>query len=324
MGTTSTERTDPVSSTMRAARIGRRGGPELMRLEQVPRPELRPTDALVEVHAAAITPTELHWEPTWTTPDGTDRTPIIPGHEVSGVVASLGAEAGDVRVGDAVFGLADFYRDGAAADYVAMRASDLAHKPPGISHAAAATLPLSGLTAWEGLVRYGRLLAGERVLVHGAAGGVGSFAVQLARHRGAVVHATASARDLDFVRGLGAELVVDYHAERFEDLLSDVDLVFDTIGGDTLERSWQVLGKNGRVVTIAPTERDVAARDPRGTFFVVEPDRDALAELGRLAEAGDVSITIDRMFPLEEAPEAYAYGLGSHTRGKVVLAVGWT
>ncbi len=155
METTPIERTDAFASTMRAARIGRRGGPELMRLEQVPRPELRPTDALVEVHAAAITPTELHWEPTWTTPDGSDRTPIIPGHEVSGVVASLGAEAGDVRVGDAVFGLADFYRDGAAADYVAMRASDLANKPPGISHEAAATLPLSGLTAWEGLVRYG-------------------------------------------------------------------------------------------------------------------------------------------------------------------------
>src|SRR3954469_13456961 len=160
------ERTRAISPTMRAARMGTRGGPELMRLEHVARPELRPTDALVEVHAAAITPTELRWEPTWTTPEGRDRTPVIPGHEVSGVVAALGAEAGDVKVGDEVFGLTDFYRDGAAADYVAIGASDLAHKPPGISHSAAATLPLSGLTAWEGLVRYGKLASGKRVLIH--------------------------------------------------------------------------------------------------------------------------------------------------------------
>jgi NADPH:quinone reductase-like Zn-dependent oxidoreductase len=313
------EVTSAISSMMRAARMGKRGGPELMRLEHVARPELRPTDALVEVHAAAITPTELRWEPTWTTPEGRDRTPVIPGHEVSGVVAALGAEAGDVKVGDEVFGLTDFYRDGAAADYVAIGASDLAHKPPGISHSAAATLPLSGLTAWEGLVRYGKLASGERVLIHGAAGGVGSFAVQLARHFGAVVYATASARDLGFVRSLGAELVVDYGSQRFEDMVGDVGLVFDTVGRDTLERSWQVLGESGRVVTIAPSERDVAARDLRGTFFVVEPDRDALVELGRLAESGDILTVIDRVFPLEAAPEAYAYGLRSPTRGKIVL-----
>src|SRR3954463_12786181 len=141
MDTALGEPTRPVASTMRAARMPNRGGPELMRLEQVSPPDLRPTDALVEVHAAAITPTELRWEPTWTTPEGRDRTPIIPGHEVSGVVAALGAEAGDVKVGDEVFGLTDFYRDGAAADYVAIGASDLAHKPPGISHSDAPTLP---------------------------------------------------------------------------------------------------------------------------------------------------------------------------------------
>jgi len=182
-------------------------------------------------------------------------------------------------------------------------------------------LPLSGLTAWEGLVQYGRLKAGERVLVHGAAGGVGSYVVQLARHFGAIVHATASGRDLDFVRGIGAELAIDYRAERFEQMTSDVDLVFDTIGGETLERSWQVLGEHGRLVTVAPAARDVANHDPRGTFFVVEPDRDALAELGILAAAGEISIIIDRVFSLADAPKAFAHGLGSHTRGKIVLAV---
>lgn len=321
MDTLVTTPTETSPATMRAALMRSRGGPSFMRVEEVSRPELGPLDALVQVHAAAITPTELHWEPTWTTPDGRARTPIVPAHEMSGVVVAMGPAATGVEVGDAVFGLTDFYRDGAAAEYVAVRATDLAHKPPGITHLQAAALPLAGLTAWEGLVRFGRLQRGERVLVHGAAGGVGSFAVQLARQFGASVRATASERDLAFVRDLGAEVALDYGGQPFEELVGEVDLVFDTIGRDTLERSWQTLSAVGRLVTIAPPERDVADRDARGTFFVVEPDRDMLAELGHLTEAGDISVVIDRVFSLEEAPQAYTYGLESHTRGKIVLEV---
>lgn len=192
---------------MKAIRTYREGGPEQLVYEDAPRPKLEPGDALVRVYAAGITPTELTWSPTYTNRDGSSRVPSIPGHDLSGVVEQTTAEASNVQVGDEVYALTDFWRDGTAAEYVAVRAADLAPKPRALSHKQAAAVPLSALTAWQALFDHGNLNARDRVLIHGAAGGVGAFAVQMAHWRGAHVIGTASARNADFLRAAGADEV---------------------------------------------------------------------------------------------------------------------
>ena len=264
--------------TMKAVRAHRRGGPEQLVFEVAPRPEPAPGEALVAVHAASITPDELTWDATWTDrpgPGGRDRTPIIPSHEMSGVVTSLGAGVTDVAVGDEVYALIPFVRDGAAAEYVSLPADVLAAKPVSIDHDAAAAVPLAALTAWQALVDHARLRASQHVLIHGAAGGVGSFAVQIAAHLGARVTATARKSDRDFVQGLGAADVLDYENDRFEDRVTDVDVVLDLVGGQTQARSWQVLRPGGVLVSIVapPDPEEAAQHRARGVFFIVEPDR---------------------------------------------------
>src|SRR5499427_4058921 len=226
---------------VKAIRIHGRGGPEQLFFEDAPLPEVRPGDVLIRVRATGITPAELTWDETYQNADGTPRVPSIPGHEVSGVVERTAPDVTDFRPGDEIYGLADFSRDGAAAEFAAVRATNLAFKPRSISHAQAAALPLSALTAWQAPFEHAHLVSGQSVLIHGGAGGVGSLAVQLAQWRSARVLATASARDTAFVRSLGADDVTDYHATPFEEMLRDIDVVLDTIGGETRERSWRVL-----------------------------------------------------------------------------------
>ncbi len=308
-------------TTMVAARLHARGGPEAIVIDRIEVPIPGPADVLVRVYAAAITPSELGWEPTWTTPDGADRTPTIPAHELAGVVAAVGSQVDATWLGQAVLGLTDFFRDGAAAEYVAVRTADLASWRSDIEDVVAAALPLSGLTAWQALIDHGDLRPGERVLILGAAGGVGTFAVQLARWRGAHVIAVASGRDESFLRDLGADEVIDRTDAQLDPLAARVDLVLDTVGGETLARTWNGLGPRGRVVSIAPTERDIAGRDTRGSFFVVTPDSATLRRLTELVEAGALRAVIARTFPLTEARDAYGYGQTAHPRGKVVLRV---
>lgn len=307
---------------MKAIRVHHPIGPAALRYEDVPVPALTPGDALVRVRAAGISPAEFTWS-IWETPDGRSRLPAIPSHELSGVVAAVSPEVQDVAVGDVVYALTDFFRDGAAAEYVAVRAADLAPKPLTIDHAQAAATPLSALTAWQALFDHARLTHGQRVLIHGAAGGVGSFAVQLARWRGAHVIGTASARNLSFVRDLGADEVIDYHATPFETAVRDVDLVYDTIGGATLERSWSVLRRDGLLITIVrpPSPEWASGQDARGKFFIVEPRRDQLIELAHLIDTGVVRPMVEAVLPLEQARAAYERGAREHPRGKLVLAV---
>ena len=306
---------------MKAIRIHRRGGPEALVYEDAPIPALQPGDALVRVHAASISPAEFTWH-IYETPDGRSRLPTIPSHEVSGVVAAVAPDVRDVEVGDAVYGLTDFFRDGGAAEYVAVRAAELAPKPRSLDHASAAATPLSALTAWQALFDHARLTPGQRVLIHGAAGGVGSFAVQLARWRGAHVIGTASARNVDFVHKLGADDVIDYRVTPFETVAQHVDVVLDTIGGTTTEKSWSVLRPNGLLVTIVrqPSEW-TAGRAARGLFFVVEPRRTQLNELSRLIDAGMIRPIVEAVLPLDRAREAYERGIREHPRGKLVLTV---
>ena len=310
-------------ATMRAVRAHARGGPDQLRYEEAPRPEPRPGEALIRVHAAGITATEFGWEETWNDRRGRPRVPTIPSHEVAGVVEVLGHGVTHVAVGDAVYGLIDFDRDGAAAEYVALRARDLARAPTSLDYVHAAAIPLSGLTAWQALVEHANLAKGTRVLIHGAAGGVGSFAVQLAGVLGAETYATAGARDIDFVRSLGAETVIDYRVQRFEDVARDLDVVLDTVGGETQARSFRSLRRGGVLVTLnAPAPPELAREHGvRAVFFIVEPDRLQLLELGRLADEGRLRAEVAEVFALSRAREAYEFALSRHPRGKVVLQV---
>ena len=309
---------------MRALRAYAKSDPSRLVLEDVPLPAVGPGQVLVRVQASGVSPGELDWPGAWLNHDGTPRTPpIVPGHEVAGIVASIGPVTAGVAVGDEVFGYIDVRRDGADAEYVAVRADELAPKPASLTHAQTAAIPLSALTAWQALFDHGDLAPGQRVLVHGGAGGVGTYAVQLARWRGARVVATSSALDGDFVRKLGAEEVIDYLAQPFEDVVSDVDVVLDTVGGETWERSWSVVRHGGRLVSIAvprPPDRETVDRR-RAIWFVVKPDRDQLIEIARLVDAGLVRPVISEVLPLTRGQEAYGPTARRSGPGKVVLNV---
>jgi NADPH:quinone reductase-like Zn-dependent oxidoreductase len=291
---------------MRVVRLCAPGGTEQLAIEEVDRPRPRPMEALVRVHAAAITRGELEWP---------DRLPAIPSHELSGVVEEVGPGVAGIAADDQVFALTPFHRDGVAAEYAALPAELLVVRPRALAHAESAAIPLPALTAWQGLFDHGRLGADERVLIHGAAGGVGGFAVQLARAVGAHVIATASRVNLGLVRELGAHEGVDA-SSRFEDTVAPVDLVFDTAGGDRLRRSFAVLRDGGRVVSIAE-------EPPKGgVYFIVEPNRDQLRSLARLVDVGELRPPSVEVFPLTAAREAFERSLEPGRRGKVVLAVG--
>ena len=286
-------------------------GPVDLRVEELPMPAPGPGEVLVEVRAASITRGELSWP--------ADRLPAIPSYEVSGVVAALGPDVTSRAVGDEVFGLTPFDHDGVATEFATVPADALAPKPRALGHVDSAALPMPGLTAWQGLFTHGALAAGERVLIHGAAGGVGHIATQLAVSRGAVVVATARGDGVDIARTLGAAEVID--TSETSDLAgatAPVDLVFDTVGGDLLAASPAVLVPGGRLITVAEEPPDGV----EGTFFIVDPDTDQLVALARLADEGVLTTAIDTTFPLANAVAAFERVETSNKRGKIVLEVG--
>jgi NADPH:quinone reductase-like Zn-dependent oxidoreductase len=280
-------------------------------VEEIETPEPRAGEALVEMHAAALTRDELGWP--------VDRLPAIPSYELSGIVAVVGPDVDTVAVGDPVYALTAFDRDGVAAEYAAVPAHLLAPKPARLDHVESAAVPLAALSAWQGLFQHGRLKEGERVLIHGAAGGVGHFATQLARRRGAHVLATTSRDSLDDARAFGAHEVLDGRNGRFEDAFAPVDLVFDTVGGERLGRSPAVLREGGRLVSVAEPPENGAGIEAR--YFVVEPSTEQLVELARLADEGELRPAVDSVFPLSEARAAFERSLASGKHGKVVLQV---
>ncbi len=302
---------------MTALRALRRGGPEVLVVERAPAPVPAAGEVLVAVHAAAITFDELTWEETWA------RTPVIPSHEVSGVIGEITSGVTDFKPGDHVYGLIDFDRDGAAAEFVAVPAVHLAAKPSTVSHVRAAALPLAGLTALQALVDHAAVQPGEEVLVHGGAGGVGALTVQLAAILGAQVTATIRSDAAELVRGFGAERVIDVRTESFDDS-GPYDIVVDTVGGETLRRSFGVLRRGGRLVTLsAPPPAETA--DEYGVtamFFIVTPNRDQLAELAALVDSGRLRVQIAETFPLAEGRQAFESGRRPNRRpGKTVLVV---
>ena len=285
--------------------------------EDAPKPQPAIGDALVEVRAASFTPTELTW-PLRTDRAGHDRGPSIPAHEGSGVVVALGYGTAGVSVGDEVYGLIDGYRDGWAAEYVAIEARSLAPKPTTVDFVEAAAIPQAGLTSWQALFDHGHLESGQTVVIHGAGGGVGAIGVQLAHWAGAHVIGTGRAAPASALLELGADEFVDVEQDGWETTIGPVDLVYDVIGGDVLARSPAIVKPGGAVVSVmAPpqTDRD----DIRTVHFVRDPSGAQLREITRLVDEGIVRPQVGAVYPLADAREAFMAKSTEHIPGKVVL-----
>jgi NADPH:quinone reductase-like Zn-dependent oxidoreductase len=304
---------------MKAIRLHQIARPQFLRYEDAAKPSPQDNEILIRVHATAVTPSELEWYPTSHTADGETRQfPIILGHEFSGVVSAMGSACAGVEVGNAVYGLNDWFLDGAQAEYCFTVAASIAPKPHTLGHVQAAAVPISALTAWQALLDRAHLSAGQRVLIHGAAGGVGSFAVQLARRQKAHVIATASSANTHFVKALGADEVIDYTKTPFETVVGDVDVVLDTVGGDTRDRSWGVLRKGGRLVTIPADAEGLTEQRVRDAFFIVEPNRNQLMDISRLIDTGILRPVVGAVFSMESFRQAYEQ---KPVRGKTVLRI---
>jgi len=307
---------------MKTQRFHAFGGPGVLKMEDLPRPDLGEEELLVKVVAAGVNPVDYKIREGKYPAVKVDDLPYVPGREIAGVAEACGGLVDDWKEGDAVFAMLGIDRGGYA-EYAIAKDIEAAPKPRSLDFVAAASVPLAGLTAWQGLFRYGELKAGQRVLIHGGSGGVGHFAIQFAKVRGAYVITTVSAQHIDFVRSLGADEVIDYKAQRFEDVVKDVDLVYDLIAGETQERSWGVLKRGGIMVsTLAePSQEKARAQGVRAMRYTVKENGGELEEIGRLIDEGKVKPKIARTYGLAEAASAQDYVEQGHTEGKVVLKI---
>ena len=308
--------------TNRGVRIHRFGGADVLQLEDIPMPQPQDDEVVVRVHAASVNPVDYKIRGGGYPMVKEDALPVVLGRDLSGTVEICGTRAHTLKQGDPIYAMVGTER-GAYAQFVLVKAVEMAAKPDRLSHAEAAAVPLAGLTAWQGLFDHGALQAGQRVLIHGGAGGVGHFAIQFAKAKGATVLTTVGANDLDFARSLGADTVIDYKSQRFEDVARDVDLVYDLIAGDTQDRSWSVLKPGGRIVsTLAqPSEEKARAHQASGTRYMAQPNGGQLVEIGRLIDEGKVRVVVSRRFPLAEVRAAHETLEHEHPRGKLVLDV---
>jgi NADPH:quinone reductase-like Zn-dependent oxidoreductase len=313
----------PAPSSMKAWRVHEFGPPEAMIFETVPRPDPGPGEVLVKVHAAGVGP--------W---DGSIRAgrsalpqplPLTLGSDLSGEVAALGSGISNMAVGDQVFGVTNTQFLGAYAEYAVASAAMLAKKPSSLSYVEAASVPVIAVTAWQGLFDQARLEAGQTVVIHGAAGNVGAYAVQLARRARLRSIATAGTKDIDYVRALGADKVVDYHTQRFEDEVKDADAVLDLVGGETQTRSFQVLRPGGKLIsTVSQPDQDRATHyGVNAAFFLVEVTTERLRRIAELIDRGELKTRVGAVLPLADAREAHMMLEGRRPlpRGKIILNV---
>jgi NADPH:quinone reductase-like Zn-dependent oxidoreductase len=305
---------------MKAVRIHAFGGPEVLELEEVPIPEPAADEILVHVKAASVNPSDYKIRSgQYAKPE---QLPMMLGRDIAGTIERCGTQVRDWHEGDEVFAMLPRNRHGYA-EYVTLKASELVSKPAKLDYEHAAAVPLAAVTAWQGLFDHGKLKGGRRVLIHGGAGGVGHFAVQFAKWVGAEVIATASSDDADFLRGLGADRVIDYKTERFEEQVRDVDLVFDLIGGETQERSWLVLKRGGKLIsTVAEPDQDKARElGAQGKFYEAHPSQHELAHIARLIEKGNVRPQVQTTYSLSDAAKAQQHIEREHAQGKTVLTI---
>lgn len=310
-------------ATMKAVRIHEYGGSEVLKYEDAPRPQPAPDEVLIRVHAAGVNPVDWKVRAGYAKDRLKYTMPFIPGWDVSGVVEETGLDTVRLKVGDEVYSRPDISRDGAYAEYIVVRESEAALKPKSIDHVQAAAIPLASLTAWQALFDAADLSARQKVLIHGAAGGVGTFAVQFAKLKGAYVIGTASKKNHDFLRSLGADETIDYNTTKFEDVVRDVDVVLDTITGETTERSWQVLKKGGILVSILqpPSPEKAAAHGVRCAHVFVQSNVEQLNEIARLVDSGKLKVIVEKVFPLWEARAAQELSATGHVRGKIVIRI---
>jgi len=310
-------------ATMKAVRLHGYGGPEMLRYEDCPRPEPVAGEVLVRVHAAGVNPVD------WKIRAGYARgfldysLPIVIGWDLSGVVESVGAGVSEWKPADEVYSRPDILRAGAYAEYIVVRASEIALKPKSLDHAHAAAIPLAALTAWQAL-EAGGLSANQKVLIHAAAGGVGIFAVQFAKLKGARVAGTASGRNQEFLKELGVDQPINYETTRFEDVVNDADMVLDAMAGEIRTRSWKTLKKGGILISILgpASEEEARAHGVRQAGVMVQANGAQLAEIARLVDAGKLKVYLDAVLPLNEVAKAHEMNATGHTRGKIVLQVG--
>jgi NADPH:quinone reductase-like Zn-dependent oxidoreductase len=297
------------------------GAPEVLKFEEVPRPEPKEDEALVRVIASGVNPADpLTLSGKYAREFGT-HLPLIPGYDIAGVVEKTGAKVTNLKAGDAVYGYPTF--GGGWAEYVTVKQWEMAAKPKALNFAEAAAVPMGALTAWQALVDTAQLHPGQTILVHGGSGGVGSFAVQIAKARGARVIATASTANQDLLKQLGADVAIDYTKTRFEDVAKDVDAVLDPVGKETLARSYGVVKKGGIVMSLVarPDPVELEKRGIRGAAISVHPDAEDLAEIARLIDAGKIKPVVTEVLPLSEAIAAQRQAETHHTRGKLVLRI---
>jgi NADPH:quinone reductase-like Zn-dependent oxidoreductase len=306
-------------TTMRAARIHAWGSPEVVQIEDAPVPEPKQDEVLIQVRAASVNPVD------WAVVQGYMKSfyslPVTPGSDAAGDVVAVGSGVTHVSVGDAVYASTG---GGSFAQFATVAGKDVARKPASLDYVAAAAVPIVAQTAWQALFAVGQLEAGQKVLIHAAAGGVGHIAVQLAKWRGAYVIGTASAENESFIRGLGADEFINYHTTRFEDVVQDADVVLVSVSGDTLDRSYSAVKRGGIVVTITgqPSEEKAKARGARTARAMRRnSNRAELDEITRLIDAGAVKPTVSAVYSLERIREALDAIATHHTRGKIVVTI---
>ena len=308
---------------MKAVRIHEYGNENVLKYEDVPIPEIQDDDILIKIYAAGVNPLDWQIREGYLKEIIPHEFPLTLGWDVSGVVETVGSKVTNFQEGDAVYACTNVMRHGAYAEYIAVKSHEVALKPKSIDHNHSAAIPMAGLTAWQGLFEVANLTQGQRVLIHAAAGGVGHYAVQLAKTRGAYVIGTASAGKHEFLRELGVDEALDYTSVKFEDKVKDVDVVFDAIGGDTLERSWQVLKPGGILVSIAgmPSEEKSKAHNVRSSYVIIQPNAGQLSEIADLVDQGKIQTHLEKLFPLQQAKDAHLLSQTGRVSGKIVLQV---
>lgn len=310
--------------TMKAVVIHEYGGPDVLKYEDIPRPEPKDDQLLIRVIAAGVNPVDGMIRSGMFAKEGDRAFPVILGGDVAGVVEKVGNKITKFKAGDPVFAYVSLDNSGGYAQYALVTEREAAPKPKSLTYVEAAAVPIVAMTAWQALVDIAKLTAGQTVLIHGGSGGVGSFAIQIAKARGAKVIATASTSNQDFLKQLGADVPIDYSKQKFEDVAKDVDVVLDSIGRDTLGRSYGVVKKGGIIVSLVarPKEFELEKHGIRGTALNVEPNSEELAEIGKLIDDKKIKVIVSHTFPLSEATKAQEQVATGHTRGKIVLKVG--
>jgi NADPH:quinone reductase-like Zn-dependent oxidoreductase len=309
--------------TMQAVRIHAYGGRDVLKLEQVPVPEVGDGDVLIRVHSTSVNPIEWKIRAGYLQGWLNFQLPWVLGLDVSGTVAEIGAKVTQFAVGDEVIARGDLFRSGSYAEYTAVDASNVTRKPKGLTHVEAGALPHASVTAWTALITEGQLVPGQTVLIHGGAGGVGTMAVQLAKCHGARVITTASPRNHELLRSLGADQVIDYNTVRFEDVVEPVDLVLDTIGGDTLQRSFAIVKPGGTLLSIVDTpSTDLsAAKGIQARQVGAQMTPGILGNIAHLVETNQLRVVVSTIFPLAELDKAHALSESMHARGKIAVKV---